>query len=87
MDKCPADESCGGTVVPADAPVIEATFRSAADIGRLEPARVFEHQFPPCPECGASRYWISRGKVMCGSKTCYSAVRFILTNIEFHAVN
>jgi hypothetical protein len=44
-------------------------------------------EFPPCPKCGSTRYWISRGKVLCGSRTCYSAVRFILTKLEYHQVH
>jgi hypothetical protein len=44
-------------------------------------------EFPPCPECGATRYWISRSKVMCGSRTCRSAVRFVLTQIEYFPIN
>jgi hypothetical protein len=70
--------------------MVEATFRPTVELGepqqgpkviRLNP------QFPPCPKCGAVRYWISRGNVMCGSRTCYSAVRFILTSIEFYPVH
>jgi len=67
--------------------VIEATFRSTADEAARPASALVDHQFPPCPECGASRYWISRGKVMCGSRTCYSAVRFILTSVEYHPIN
>jgi len=68
--------------------VIQATFRSAAVTeAARQPSAIVDHQFPPCPECGASRYWISRGKVMCGSKACFSAVRFVLISIEYHAIN
>jgi hypothetical protein len=94
VEKCPTDESRGGTAVPAGEAlemgaehVIEATFRPAPDVARFESAAMLDHQFPPCPECGTRRYWISRGKVMCGSRTCYSAVRFILTSIEYHPIN
>jgi hypothetical protein len=63
--------------------VIEATFRDA-------PATISDQaispEFPPCPVCGATRYWISRGLVLCGSKRCGSAARFVLTSIEFRAV-
>ncbi|MGA7869390.1 MAG: hypothetical protein WCA22_00685 [Candidatus Binatus sp.] len=68
----------------ADGKIVEATFRPAADVARLA---VQDHQFPPCPKCGASRYWISGNKVLCGSKVCYSALRFILTSIQFHPIN
>ena len=73
----------------AEAPeIIEAIFRSAAVTeAARQPSALVDHQFPPCPECGSRRYWISRGKVMCGSKTCFSAVRFVLTSIQFHAIN
>lgn len=75
--------------------VIEATFRSATKVGM--PVAAVEHaarqsvtpvnpEFPPWPKCGAARYWISRGMVLCGSRTCYSAVRFVLTKIEYHPV-
>jgi len=82
---------------PSDKPdetvdrVIDATFRPTAtdpvwpQMGRevipLDP------EFPPCPVCGSPRYWISKGKVMCGSRRCYSAVRFILTSIAYHQVH
>jgi hypothetical protein len=73
--------------------VVEATFRAAKAVAlsacepisnKMVPVRP---EFPPCPECGATRYWISLGKVMCGSRRCYSAVRFILTRIEYHQVH
>jgi hypothetical protein len=41
--------------------------------------------FPPCPECGQSRYWIVGHRVVCGSRHC-GHVRWILTSIEFHSV-
>jgi len=76
--------------------VIMAMFRSATKVGLpLAPVEYAESQavipvspeFPRCPKCGAARYWIARGMVMCGSRTCYSAVRFILTRIEYHTVH
>lgn len=63
--------------------VIEATFREAP---ATIPDQAISSEFPPCPVCGAARYWISRGLVLCGSKRCGSAPRFVLTSIEFHAV-
>ena len=70
---------------------IEATFRpTAADpVWPQVGAEVvpLNPEFPPCPECGATRYWISGGRVLCGSRRCYSAVRFILTWIEYHPVH
>jgi hypothetical protein len=42
--------------------------------------------FPQCPECGSQRYWISGSKVICGTRRC-GAVRWVLTQIEFHKVN
>ena len=71
-------------LAPEPSHVIEATFRSAADEAARQPSAIVDHQFPPCPECGSRRYWISRGKVICGSKACYSAVRFILTSIAIN---
>jgi hypothetical protein len=70
------------------AAIIEATFKPTVDpVLRQVNVAPANPQFPPCPKCGATRYWISREKVMCGSKSCYSAVRFILTSIEFHPVH
>ena len=66
-----------------DDKVIEATLCSAANSTATNSGPTF----PPCPACGGVRYWISQGKVMCGSRTCYSAVRFTLIKIEFHPVN
>jgi len=41
--------------------------------------------FPPCPDCASTRYWISNfGKVVCGK--C-GETRFILASISYHAVN
>lgn len=45
-------------------------------------------EFPPCPVCGESRYWLaSGGRVLCGSKRCASAQRFRLVALEFHAIS
>lgn len=66
--------------------VIEATFRPASDVAESESVCPRDVQFPPCPVCGASRYWISRGLVRCGSKNCLSAPRFALISVEFHPV-
>jgi hypothetical protein len=63
--------------------VIEATFRPAT---APMVDRGVNPEFPPCPVCGATRYWVSHGLVRCGSKRCLSAPRFILTCIEFRAV-
>jgi hypothetical protein len=63
--------------------VIEATFRDATT---TMPDQAISPEFPPCPVCGATRYWICRGMVLCGSKRCGSAARFVLTSIEFRAV-
>jgi hypothetical protein len=68
---------------PASA-VIEATFKPTVEEVTTPNSGP---TFPPCPGCGGVRYWISHGKVMCGSRTCYSAVRFELLKIEFHPVN
>lgn len=70
----------------SSAAVIEATFRPAADVSTHESVSPTNTQFPPCPVYGATRYWISRGLVRCGSKSCYSAPRFVLVSIEFHPV-
>jgi hypothetical protein len=80
-------------VVSTPPSVVEATFRSAAEW--IEPPHVvmgakvapLDPAFPPCPKCGTRRYWILRGKVLCGSRRCYSAVRFILTRIEYQSVH
>jgi hypothetical protein len=42
-------------------------------------------EFPPCPVCGESRYWLAPGgRVLCGSKRCAGAQRFRLIAIEYH---
>ncbi len=62
--------------------VIEATFRTAS----VPACRTVE--FPPCPICGETRYWLSRGGlVRCGTKRCTSAARFQLISLEIQAVN
>jgi hypothetical protein len=79
-------------VVVEPLPSVEAIFGDAAEW--IEPPLVvgekvlpMNPEFPPCPVCGSARYWISKGKVMCGSRRCYSAVRFILTRIEYYPVH
>jgi hypothetical protein len=42
-------------------------------------------QFPACPGCHHTRYWISaRGRVVCGK--C-GEVRFVLVAIQYHPVH
>jgi hypothetical protein len=79
------ENQTSGSEAPRPAPaVIEATFKPIVEVVTTPSSGP---TFPPCPECGGVRYWISRGKVMCGSRACYSAVRFELLKIEFHPVN
>jgi hypothetical protein len=68
--------------------VIEATLRPAMPWPELIAAvKPQNPEFPLCPECHQRRYWISpKGKVVCGSRKCNGAVRFMLTAIAFHAV-
>jgi hypothetical protein len=62
--------------------VIEATFSAVTATGR---DRANTAEFPACPDCKMARYWITPGgKVVCGK--C-GQVRFLLTNIAYHAVN
>jgi hypothetical protein len=80
----PTDECCEAptALTKPSEHLIEATFRVATEGGSAQTGI----QFPQCPVCGATRYWISRGLVLCGSKRCASAPRFVLTSLEFHAV-
>jgi hypothetical protein len=64
--------------------IIEATFRIAS---APSSDSAVAPDFPPCPECGATRYWISLGMLRCGSRACASAPRFVLTSLAFHAIN
>jgi hypothetical protein len=68
---------------PIASPVIEATF-TPTQAPSSAPAVALE--FPPCPVCGATRYWVSRGFLRCGSKRCESQSRFFLTRIEVHSL-
>jgi len=67
--------------------VIEATLRPAIPWPELlATVKPQNPEFPPCPMLGR-RYWIApSGKVVCGSKKCAGAVRFLLKSIEFHPV-
>jgi len=64
--------------------VIEATFSTAR---APSSGSAVVPEFPACPRCGATRYWISRGLLRCGSRACASAPRFVLTSLAFHAIN
>jgi len=64
--------------------VIEATFKACE--AASEPILI-EPDFPPCPECGANRYWVSRGYLRCGSKACNSAPRFFLVAFRTEPIN
>jgi hypothetical protein len=69
-------------LAPEPERVIEATFSAVTATGR---DRAINGEFPPCPNCKMARYWITPGgKVVCGK--C-GEVRFLLTNIAYHAVN
>ncbi len=78
------EKQTGSSEAPRGPAMIEATFKPAV---KVVTAPSSGPTFPPCPGCGGVRYWISHGKVMCGSRACYSAVRFELLKIEFHSVN
>lgn len=69
-------------LAPAPERLIEATFTSAPapNPGAAE--------FPPCPVCGQVRYWLAPGgRVLCGSRTCASALRFQLLTLDFRTVS
>jgi hypothetical protein len=64
------------------AQLIEATFKAGG--GEAEPEAV-ACEFPPCPDCRAQRFWISRnGKIICSR--C-GEQKFRLLSIELHALN
>jgi hypothetical protein len=66
----------------AGPPVIEMIFKACGgEAAQITP------EFPPCPECGAARYWVSRGFLRCGSKKCDSAPRFALVAISYSPIN
>ena len=78
----------GQKAEPCTGAIVEATLRPTIPwpelLATVKPANP---GFPPCPECHQARYWISpKGKVVCGSRKCAGAVRFLLTAIEFHPV-
>jgi len=85
-----ADKSCPNPDLEnrTSGTVIEATLRPTIPWPELLTAvKPQNPEFPTCPECHQARYWISpRGKVVCGSRKCAGAVRFLLTAIEFHQV-
>lgn len=64
--------------------IIEATFTPATS---RAPEQPIAPSFPDCPVCGQNRYWLARGMVLCGSKTCGSAERFRLLALDYRVVN
>jgi len=73
-----------GATPPGAVTVIEATFKDAS----ASRTTINAPEFPPCPRCGQSRYWLaSGGRVLCGTKQCASALRFQLIALKFHPVN
>jgi hypothetical protein len=82
----PISTETGAPVSETAPSVIEMIFRSCKS-GRglmlLEPGP----EFPPCPECGATRYWLSRGYLRCGSRACNSAARFALVKMSIDRLN
>jgi hypothetical protein len=65
-----------------------ATMIGAVELVFVEPREKVtpvSPDFPPCPACGTSRFWISNlGKVVCS--VC-GETRFILASISYHPVN
>jgi hypothetical protein len=64
--------------------VIEVIFRPCEDDRESVP---IEAGFRPCPQCGYTRYWVSRGYLRCGSKACNSAPRFALVAVSYRPIN
>jgi hypothetical protein len=80
----PISTETGDPVSETVPSVIEVTFKPCKDDG--EPGLI-EPGFPPCPQCGTARYWVSRGYLRCGSKACRSAPRFALIAISYRPIN
>jgi hypothetical protein len=82
----PISTETGAPVSETVPSVIEMIFRSCesgSGLVLLEPGP----EFPPCPECGATRSWVSRGYLRCGSRACNSAARFALVKMSIDRLN